>query len=475
MAGIFDFLGNLAPVLGPAARGYTGGLAQGEQAKINLLRQQQNDQANQSFRSEQLDLQRLKMQQDAERALKEGQDRLRELSVRAATESLKMYSDPQFRADHDFQAEKAGLETSTQVQAKIVKWLQDTMAGKEPGEFPYPKAIQRIQTMEGTQPPVPGQPQAPPSRDDGQVSMTAEQLQQMLTQAPIAGPAIGALPEQVIRDQFFNGAEGASPQNEIVASRPPAAPPGFVPQPPKTAAEIGFKKAQTRKQGTGADLDESRTAKTDAETKYVGPLAESLIAQRGASARYSDAAAAELPGKAARDQQRISEQTRANREREKLDRERLERQKAMDGVDAAYKRAQTKKTLADWQKVKDGLGKVAKTTQLDAADKAEYEYLKKNATSTSKITGKIQPTPGYNERMEKFLKKVREKYGKGAEPANEETTTAPAAPTTPTKLTDFYPDDVAEVKRNLRNFDAWVNTLSPEVQETAKAIRGMMR
>jgi hypothetical protein len=485
---------SLFDLLGAAGAGYAQGAVKGEQAKINYKQQlQEND-----FKQQTIDLQKRKLLEDAHRATLDTRDRLKELGVKAATEALHTYSDPQFRADHDAQAKVAGLENSTQVSARLVKWLQAAMSGKDPGEFPYPKAIQKAAEIEGAQSAQPQeQNQYPPN---AQTMTNVPGMEQYLEKSsPLMGAALGGLraktpnlysPEDLnntpqlkaLLDMEANGQPGGvgfetmPPKSEaphIIPSTAP--PPGFVPQPPKTAAEIGYKKDAAAKQRTGADYDVARTETERIKQLNQKKADEALIHQREASANNLNAGAAATPARVAISSGTAAETARHNQQAEKNQRDQLNRQKAVDGVEATYKAALTKKTLADRQKIKDSLGRLGKTVKFTPDEQAEFQYLKENATSKSKITGKVQNTPGYNDRMESFLSKMKTKYGKQvAEPS----TTPAASPTKanlPAKLSDFFQDDVAEVKKNLRNFDGWVNSLSPEAQETAKAIRAMMR
>jgi hypothetical protein len=470
---IFDLLGS-------AGAGFTKGLAQGEQAKIQLLRQQHQDKFNEQYKTDSLDLQRLRLKQDAERALKEGTDRTRDLYTKAAIAGLEFYRNTQNSADHDATVAKVGGPSSFQMQQQFQDVLQKIASGEDLGKikFPAPKLLdkisqadtqQQLQGQEQGQPPAQASPGRPPVLD---FPGLAKQITPGYTHDPLIGAlnfAGGALP-----------AEALPPQQEppTIVQRPnPAA--GLVPQPPGTAATIGLKNQQRDTAAATQAYNEARTKSEEMHQPNIVGLDTSLIGQRQASAENLRATAGATPERVQNEKTRIDNQAKADREREAQARRESARKAAMDSVDAAFKRAQTKKTLADWQKLKDGLGRVAKTVKLTPADQAEFQYLQKNATSTSKITGKVQPTPGYNERMEKFLQKLRTdpKYNtkvEGQSTGDTVQTTTPAA-TLPGKLSEFFPDDVSEVKRNLKNFDAWVSTLSPEAQETAKAIRGMMR
>lgn len=478
-------------LLGAAGAGLTRGAVQGEQYKHQA---QQQDEAN-KYKNALLDMERNKLKQSAASSARESQDKLRDIGLKAAVASLEFFNNSQNAADHDSQAAKVGGKSSYQLRMELGDYINKVIAGKEPGNFPVPSVLEKVaahETAAAAQAQPQDQNQYPPNAQTmtnvpGMEQYINKNVPQVMPPAPapnLYSPTdYNNTPQlKALLDQEANGQPGGvsvsdlPPQAEAPNIVPSTAqPPGFVPQPPKTAAEIAYKKDAAGKQRSGAAYDEARTRTEDIKQLNQKKADEALIHQREGAARASNATADATPARVTISSGTAAETVRHNQEVEKNQRDQLTRQKALDGVESLYKRAQTKKTLADWQKVKDGLNKVSKAVKFTPDEQAEFQYLKENATSKSKITGKVQNTPGYNDRMESFLSKMKTKYGKQvAEPS----TTPAASPTKanlPAKLSDFFQDDVAEVKKNLRNFDGWVNSLSPEAQETAKAIRAMMR
>jgi hypothetical protein len=464
-------------LLGAAGAGYTRGLAGGEQAKIQLLRQQQQDQLRQDqhgLQRDQLDLQRMKLLKDSERALSESRDRIREMYMKAGVEAAGFLRDQQNRADLSAQGvDVFGSEAALQ---EFLQKIADPNADVSKLKFPFPQVLRKTMEREmGGQAQQPGRVPPPLTNQPTQIAPTPTENYLGQQNIPDVGGGqfnLGGGTELIRALQGQTDQPGIPQGKEIVETPRPIP---TIPQPPKTAAEIDLKKKQSYKAETGAALDESRIQKIDEELKTLADEKKALISQRLASAAQSNAIAGAIPGREDRADAVAAETARKNKEQEKIEREKLARQKAVDSVEANYKRAQTKKTLADWQKIKNSLGAVSKSVKLDPVDAAELKFLQDNATTTSKITGKVQKVPGYNERFEKFLGTLRTKYKSQLPGAVEVQATSETTTTLPGKLDEFFEDDRAEVKAHLKDFDKWVNTLSPEAQETARAIRALMR
>lgn len=286
MAGLFDFLGNLAPVLGPAARGYTGGQLAGEQAKINLLRQQDQDQ----LRRDQLDLNRLKLKQDAQKALQDAQRRMQELGLKAAISSLEYFNNPQNAANHDEQAKKIGGVSSLQLRQEISNWMQKTITGKDAGPFPVPRVLEKFAAAEGQG--QPNQPQGiPPPLTDQATRIAETPTEQFLGSGPQhfrgGQDLVRALQGQT--DQI-----GPPPSMPVIA---PPQPQGFVPQLEATTAKTS---ELQQRESTGAareDYLRSQIAEKDAERPFIEGRRTSEIERNRGAAVLASGQAAELPEK----------------------------------------------------------------------------------------------------------------------------------------------------------------------------------
>jgi hypothetical protein len=301
---IFDLLGS-------AGAGYTKGLAQGEQAKIQLLRQQHQDKFNEQYKTDSLDLQRLRLKQDAERALKEGTDRTRDLYTKAAIAGLEFYRNPQNAADHDSTVTKAGGPSSFQMQQQFQDVLQKIASGEDLGKikFPAPKLLDKISQVDAQkqlQGPEQGQPpvQAPPGRPP---VLDFPGLAKQITPGYTHDPLIGAL-------NFAGGAlpaEALPPQQEppTIVQRPnPAA--GLVPQPPGTAATIGLKNQQRDTAASTQSYNEARTKSEELHQPNIVGLDTSLIEQRKASAKNLLSTASGTSQRISNDTQRVLDSIR---------------------------------------------------------------------------------------------------------------------------------------------------------------------
>lgn len=343
--GIFD-------LIGAGAAGAMRGAVQGEQAKIQYLRQGEQDAANQKYRQDQLDLNRLRLQKEGERALSESHDRTRDLYMKGAIASLEFFNNAQNAADHDFQAQKTGGVSSIQLRQELSKVIQDIAAGVDPGKikFPVPRVLQKIAAGEmGGQ----AQPQAPQEHYPPGATTNfnpGEQSAMFGQPGPDFVNSVASVPE------IPNLRPDMRPvQQEGVSLVPPrSAAPGFVPQPQKTAAEITYRGAQTERQRTGAAYDEARTAKVDAETPFVKPLADSLIGLRGAQKKQAEATAAATPVRVANDTKKVVDQIRKtdetirnNRANNEISRRRVANAEAATAVLNDLRRMQTVNTGQD--------------------------------------------------------------------------------------------------------------------------------
>lgn len=462
-----DLLGGLGQAAPSLLQGYTGGQLAGTQAKLQALQQQKQDQ----FKREQFDLQKMRLLQDKDTSGREQRDRNREMLFKYWDATTRALRDPQTRYEMGVQGTLAPAEQEAQELAGI---LFDPNADLSTYRPKFPGVMAKVSVAPSAMPQQ--GPEAQPQR--------IPHLNPDMAQLPLIGGAFRQFQPRQMEDgssfaQF--PAELLPPQPETIQQQVTRETPSVVPAPPKYAADVEKTKQETRKTTAQADIEEERALQIADELGMDLEAVKALIAQRKAAAGRDIGVTKYLGREQARKDEaqdlREREQTereRANKADEAIRREQLARQKALDAVDIAYKKAKTKKTLADWQKIKTSLTAVGKTIKMDDVDKAELKVLQERATSTSKITGKKQVNPEFDKRLQDFMQRIRTKY-KSQLPGGTPAATPATKAGMPTKLSDFFPDDVAEVKRNLRNFDAWVNTLDPDIQETARAIRGFLR